>query len=117
MGKVIAAEHRAISKAVRFSAEQVQWCLREIGSQRGLVDSLISQVRGFIPRVQGAWIGGDADAFAADINRRLVPALLEWVTGMDAVKAGLQQAAQVVDQADSAVRAQADALGDLFAQI
>lgn len=102
---------------LQFLRDQVENVVSTIGQQQGIASNVLSQIRSFIPKVQSAWIGGDADEFAADVNRKLVPAMVELIAAIGGINLNLNKATEIVDQADTKVKGLADNLGDLFAQI
>jgi uncharacterized protein YukE len=88
-----------------------------IGQQQQITSGLMDTIKGYVPKVQAAWIGGDADEFAADVARKLVPAMTELVAAIAGINLNLNKAVAVVNQADKSVQGMADQLGDVFSQI
>jgi WXG100 family type VII secretion target len=88
-----------------------------IGQQQQICSGMLDQIKGYVPKVQGAWIGGDADQFAEDVARKLVPAMAELIAAIGGINLNLTRAAGIIDQADQKARQFADGLGDQFAQI
>ena len=70
-----------------------------------------------VPKIQGAWIGGDANEFASDVARKLIPAIMELIAAIGGVNLNLTKATGVVDQADAKIKSLADGLGDMFDKI
>jgi uncharacterized protein YukE len=88
-----------------------------VGQQGQMVSSVMDQLKGYVPKVQSAWIGGDADKFAEDVASILVPAMLALIAAIAGVNTNLTQATSFVDQADQKCQGMASQLGDLFGQI
>ncbi len=88
-----------------------------IGQQKQLVSGVLDQVKSYVPKVQSAWIGGDADEFAADVARKVVPAMLELIAAIGGINLNLGKATEIIDQADSKCKSIADSLSDQFANI
>ena len=102
---------------LQFIRDQVDNVTATVGQQQQVTSNVLDQIKGFVPKVQSAWIGGDADEFAADVARKLVPAMMELIAAIGGVNLNLGKATGIVDQADSKVKGMADNLGELFSQI
>jgi len=85
--------------------------------QKNTTDSSQSIVKGFVPKIQGAWIGGDAEEFAADIARRLVPKYVELALAFTGINVNLTKSNESVQGADQNASKMASQLGDTFSQI
>lgn len=101
----------------QFLRPQVSEVMSGVNQQKSAVDGLLSQINGVVPKVQSAWIGGDADEFAADVQRKIVPAMIELIAAIGGINLNLTKATDVVDQADNKVKGLANQLGDLFDKI
>jgi uncharacterized protein YukE len=88
-----------------------------VKKQQGMADGVLSAIKGFVPKVKAAWIGGDADEFEADVARKLVPAMMELIMAIAGINVNLTQATSTVDSADSKVKGLANQLGDIFGKI
>jgi WXG100 family type VII secretion target len=102
---------------IQFVRGEVDNVMSGVGQQQQIVSGLLDQVKGYVPKVQSAWIGGDADEFAADVARKLVPAMMELIAAIGGVNLNLSKAINIMDQADNKVKSIADGLGDMFSQI
>jgi WXG100 family type VII secretion target len=102
---------------LQFIRDQVENVSSTVNQQQQITSNVLDQIKGFVPKVQSAWIGGDADEFAADVARKLVPAMLELIAAIAGINLNLGKATGIVDQADNKVKGLADNLGDVFAQI
>jgi uncharacterized protein YukE len=102
---------------LQFIRNQVDNVTATVGQQQQVTSNVLDQIKGFVPKVQSAWIGGDADEFAADVARKLVPAMMELIAAIGGINLNLGKATGIVDQADSKAKGLADNLGELFSQI
>lgn len=88
-----------------------------IGQQQQMVSGVMDQLKSYVPKVQSAWIGGDADKFAEDVARILIPAMLDLIAAIAGVNTNLSSATSIVDQADQQCQGMASQLGDMFGGI
>jgi len=102
---------------LQFIRNQVDNVTATVGQQQQVTSNVLDQIKGFVPKVQSAWIGGDADEFAADVARKLIPAMMELIAAIGGINLNLGKATGIVDQADSKAKGLADNLGELFSQI
>jgi uncharacterized protein YukE len=102
---------------LQFIRDQVDNVTATVGQQQQVTSNVLDQIKGFVPKVQSAWIGGDADEFAADVARKLIPAMMELIAAIGGINLNLGKATGIVDQADSKAKGMADNLGELFSQI
>jgi uncharacterized protein YukE len=104
-------------KVLQFLRNEVSNVSTGVGQQKQIVSGIMDTIKGYVPRVQSAWIGGDADEFAADVGRKLIPALAELIAAIGGINLNLSKATDIIDQADTKVKGLASGLGDTFAQI
>lgn len=102
---------------LQFLRGDVDNVMAGVGQQQQIVGGILDTIKSYIPKVQSAWIGGDADEFAADVARKVVPAMLELIAAIAGINLNLGKATNIIDQADGKSKGLADGLGDLFAQI
>lgn len=102
---------------LQFLRGEVDNVVAGVGQQQQITSQVLDQLKSYVPKVQSAWIGGDADAFAEDVATILVPAMLELIAAIGGVNVNLNQATSIVDQADQKCQGLANQLGDLFSQI
>ena len=102
---------------LQFLRNEVSNVISGVGQQQNIVSGVLDQIKSYVPKIQSAWIGGDADEFAADVGRKVVPAMVELIAAIGGINLNLGKATNVVDQADSKSKGMADQLGDLFGQI
>src|SRR5574341_1168154 len=101
---------------LQFLRGEVDSVMAGVGQQQQIVSGVLDQIKSYVPKVQSAWIGGDADEFAADVARKVVPAMMELIAAIAGINLNLGKATGIVDQADSKVKGLADNLGELFSQ-
>jgi uncharacterized protein YukE len=101
----------------QFLRNEVSGVMAGIGQQQQIVSGVLDKIKSFVPKVQSAWIGGDADEFAADVGRKVVPAMIELIAAIGGVNLNLTKATGVVDNADGKAKGMANQLGDLFDKI
>ena len=104
-------------KVLQFLRNEVGNVSTGVGQQKQIVSGIMDTIKSYVPRVQSAWIGGDADEFAADVGRKLIPALAELIAAIGGINLNLSKATEIIDQADTKVKGLANGLGDTFAQI
>jgi uncharacterized protein YukE len=101
----------------QFLRDQVQNVSQGIAQQQQMAIGQMDLIKSFVPKVQGAWIGGDADQFAADVQRKVLPAIQEVIAAIAGVNLNLTKATDVVDKADAKVKSMVDGLADEFDKI
>jgi uncharacterized protein YukE len=102
---------------LQFLRGEVSNVIAGVGQQQQITSQVMDQIKSFVPKVQSAWIGGDADEFAADVARKIIPAMTELIAAIGGININLNSATDIVDQADSKSAGMANQLGDLFGQI
>ena len=102
---------------IQFMRNDVTNVMSTVKKQQGMADGVLSAIKGFVPKVQAGWIGGDADEFAADVGRKLVPAMTELILAIAGINVNLTRATSTIDGADSKVKGLANKLGDVFSKI
>jgi WXG100 family type VII secretion target len=102
---------------LQFIRGQVENVTSGIQQQKQTVSGVLDQVKSYVPKIQSAWIGGDADEFAADVSRKVVPAMLDLIAAIGGMNLNLDKATNIVDQADNKCKGIVDSLGDQFANI
>ena len=102
---------------LQFLRGEVSNVIAGVGQQQQITSQVMDQIKSFVPKVQSAWIGGDADEFAADVARKVIPAMTELIAAIGGINLNLNQATSIVDQADQKCQGMANQLGDLFGGI
>ena len=100
-----------------FIRPVVQTVMSAINGQKQISSQLLDTMKGFVPKIQAAWIGDDANEFASDFNRKIVPAMTELIAAIGGINLNLDKGTNLVDQADSKCKGMASQLGDVFGKI
>jgi len=88
-----------------------------VSQQQQVTQGVMDKIQSFPAKIQGAWIGGDADEFAADVARKVIPAITELIAAIGGINLNLSKATSTVDNADTQCQGMASQLGDVFSQI
>lgn len=102
---------------LQFIRGEVDAVKSTVRQQQQQATGVLDQINGFVPKVMGAWKGGDEKQFEADVRRRLVPAMVELIAAIGGVDLNLTKATGVLDAADNKVKSLANGLGDVFSKI
>jgi uncharacterized protein YukE len=102
---------------LQFLRGDVDNVMSGVEQQKQIVSNTLDSIKSLVPRVTMSWIGGDAEEFAADVMRKIVPAMVELIAAIAGINLNLTKATNIIDQADSKVKSLADGLGDLFGGI
>jgi uncharacterized protein YukE len=102
---------------LQFLRGEVDNVMSGVGQQQQLTSQVLDQLKSYVPKVQSAWIGGDADAFANDVATILVPAMMDLIAAIGGVNTNLSSATNIIDQADQKCLGMANQLGDVFGGI
>ena len=102
---------------LQFLRGEVDNVIAGVGQQQQIATQVMDQIKSFVPKVQAAWIGGDAEEFAADVARKVIPAMTELIAAIGGINLNLNSATSIVDQADQKSQGMANQLGDLFGGI
>lgn len=101
----------------QFLRPVVQTVMSAVNAQKQISTQLLETMRSFVPKVQAAWIGDDSNEFAADFNRKMVPAMMELIAAIGGINLNLTKGTETVDKADSQCKGMASQLGDVFGKI
>lgn len=102
---------------LQFLRGEVSNVMSGVGQQQQIVSGVLDTLKSYVPKVQGSWIGGDADAFAADVARKVVPAMIELIAAIGGVNLNLTKATSAVDSGDAKAKGMVGQLADLFGSI
>lgn len=102
---------------LQFLRGEVSNVMAGVGQQQQIVSGVLDQIKSYVPKVQSSWIGGDADEFAADVARKVVPAMVELIAAIAGINLNLTKATNAVDTGDAKAKAMVGQLADLFSQI
>jgi hypothetical protein len=92
----------------------VQEVIQRIMSQMQVMQDLQSQFGNFASSITEAWVGEDAEAFASEIQSRLVPEIVALIAAIGGMPPGINNAMDIIDQADSKGRAMINDLAGVF---
>ena len=102
---------------LQFLRGEVSNVIAGVGQQQQITSQVLDQIKSFVPKVEAAWIGGDREEFAADVARKVIPAMTELIAAIGGINLNLSSATSIVDQADQKAKGMANQLGDLFGGI
>jgi len=102
---------------LQFIRKEVDNVMSTVNQQKEITNNVMEKIKSYIPLVQSAWIGGDADEFAADVMRKVIPAILELIAAIAGINLNLTKATSIVDQADAKVKSLASGISDVFGKI
>jgi hypothetical protein len=106
-----------LGNVFQISFGQVADLASKFGQQKDATDQSQSIVKGFGPKVQSAWIGGDADEFVADIGRKLVPKYLELALAFTGIQVNLTRTSDTASSGDQKASGLAQGFADLCGKI
>ncbi len=101
----------------QFVRAAVQEQMQRIQQQQQATTQVMDTIKGYVPMVQASWIGGDADAFAADVARKIIPAITQLIAAMAGINLNLVSATEIVDKADSECKSMISDLTSTFEAI
>ena len=102
---------------LQFLRGEVENVTSGVSQQGQLCSQVMDQLKSYVPKVQSAWIGGDADAFANDVATVLVPDMMALIAAIGGINVNLNSATNIVDQADQKCNGMAGQLSDTFGGI
>jgi uncharacterized protein YukE len=102
---------------LQFLRGEVSNVIAGVGQQQQIVSGVMDQIKSYVPKVQSSWIGGDADEFAADVARKVIPAIIELIAAIGGINLNLNKATAAVDAGDAKSKGMVSQLADLFGQI
>jgi uncharacterized protein YukE len=102
---------------LQFLRGEVSNVIAGVGQQQQIVSGVMDQIKSYVPKVQSSWIGGDAEEFAADVARKVIPAITELIAAIAGINLNLNKATSAVDSGDAKAKGLVGQLGDLFGQI
>jgi hypothetical protein len=106
-----------LGNVFQISFGQVAEMAGKFGQQKDATDQSQSTVKAFGPKVQSAWIGGDADEFVADIARKLVPKYIELALAFTGVQVNLTKTSDTASSGDQKASRLAQGFSDLCSKI
>jgi hypothetical protein len=81
-------------------------------------DQALAPMRRMVQAVTGGiWVGDGADAFVEEVSSLMIPGIGQVMDHIQTVHNNLQNACDVIDQADSQVTSKVNGLADIFGAI
>ena len=99
---------------LNFEIGPVEDAISKVMSQKKEMEDLQSKTVGYIPKVEGAWRGGDEKEFSADVQRKLIPAIIKLIEAISGFGGNLGAVGNIMGQADSKVGSMVGGLSDMF---
>jgi WXG100 family type VII secretion target len=96
---------------------QVAEAATKFGQQATATQQIQSVVKAYGPKIQSAWIGGDADEFNADILRKLMPKFVELALAFTGIQVNLTKSSSTASDGDKKSAGLASGFSDLCSQI
>lgn len=103
--------------ALKMLQGPVMDVIGRVTQQINVLGDAQSQLSGFASGIPGVWIGEDAEAFAEEVQSRVIPEIMALIAAIGGLPGGLNNAVNVVTQTDSQAKGAVGALGDLFGSI
>jgi len=107
----------SLSNAFQMIPGALSGAIKGLGQQRTLTEQAQSVVKSFGPKVESGWIGGDADEFSADIQRKLMPKYAEFAAAFTGFELNLTKSSDQTSAADKKASSLAQGFADLCSQI
>jgi uncharacterized protein YukE len=107
----------SIGNAFQMDFGKVADAIGKFGQQKNITEQNQGIVKGFGPKIQSAWIGGDADEFNADIIRKLMPKYTELALAFVGIQANLTKSSSSVTDGDKKASGLAQGFADTASQI
>ena len=104
---------------IRFARQVVQNVMSQLMQQFNVVqEQAFSPMQAMVQQVtDGVWIGKGADAFVEEVSSIMMPGVGKIGDGISVLSKNIQNAMDVMDQADEQVSGIVNSLGDLFGGI
>ena len=104
---------------IRFARQVVQNVLSQLMQQFNVIqEQAFSPMQAMVQQVAGGvWVGKGADAFVEEVSNIMMPGVGKIGNGISVFSKNIQNAMDVMDQADEQVSGIVGSLGDLFGSI
>ena len=99
---------------LNFEFGPVEDAISKVKLQHKAMEELQTKTQGYIPRVEGGWIGGDEKEFSADLQRKLIPAQIQLIQAIAGFGGNLGSIGNIMSQADSKGSNMVSGLADKF---
>lgn len=101
----------------QFVFPQISSVQQTITKQQQATDAVMQVVKGYVPKIEAAWEGDDAKAFAQHIASHFVPDIMALIAAIAGINTNINKAVDTVNSADSQIQGMVDQLGGVFDQI
>ncbi len=91
-----------------------QQALGQITKQLNVVQEIQRSVTGFMPGLQEAWVGEDANAFMGEMQTRFLPEVGRLVAAIAGMPSGIDQGINLATEADQKNVSLAEEIGSAF---
>jgi WXG100 family type VII secretion target len=106
-----------MEEVFQFLFPEIQQVSSIVTQQQQAANTVMETVKGFVPKIQAAWTGDDATAFAQHIASHFVPDIMALIAAIAGINTNINKATDTVTQADSQISGLADQLGGVFDSI
>ena len=100
-----------------FKRSETENARASIGQQTKAAEEVLNRIKGYIPKVESAWTGGDEKEFEADVQRKLVPAMTRLMVALVDFTGVMGKIMDLFDQKDNQVKGMVGKLADQFTNI
>jgi len=101
-----------------FIAGQIEEQIQQFGRQADTCDRVVGNIRaGAQPIQNGAWIGKGAEAFKAELVRRVIPQMMELIAAITGFGGKLGNALNIMRNADKMVQGIVGQVAGIFEKI
>jgi len=107
----------AFGNAFFINPAQVAQQAKKFAQQKLATEASQTIVKGFGPKIQAAWIGGDADEFTQDIARKLMPKFTELALAFAGIELNLTKSCDTASAGDVKASKLAGGWSDLVSKI
>lgn len=107
----------SLGNAFQLNFGKVAEIASKFAQQKNATDQSQGLIKSFGPKVQSAWIGGDADEFVMDIGRYLVPKFVELALAFRGIEVNLTKTSDTAASGDKKSAQLAQGFADLCGKI
>ena len=101
----------------QFVFPQISSVQSVVSQQQQATSGVMEVVKGYVPKIESAWEGDDAKAFAQHIASHFVPDIMALIAAIAGINTNITKAVDTVNSADSQISGLADQAGSLFDSI
>lgn len=82
--------------------------------QSGVLEDIKERIEGYLPTLQEAWEGEDAEAFVQDVREKLIPELLNLIAAILGIKTALNKTIEHLKGTDDEAAVKGNNVTDAF---